>query len=260
MKSEVTEERPLEVIPASAVADLPKYSFNNTGTPLQTHHNWGAACSEGREIPGDPLGRDYDCFFLLGLDDSLDLGGHIIGLPDPLEYTDNTPIPELRYTWTLTAGATVETFVQGSPQAPLGETRPRNPEDPDGFEEFCFAQFFNYTDGICQLLDFNSGALTGSALLDLAAGGDIFLDLSVELLAPTGFEFVNITDYDSGAPDVNLGEVRPWEELDESGPFVLRASAERMPIRVDVPVPSTVLLFAAGAMLLMRRRRHTQHP
>lgn len=243
-------------VPQDVLAGLPRYSYGSTGDPIQAHHNWGAACSENRQVPGTPIGNFYDCFFSLGGDESLDLGGHIVGLPDPSEYSGSAPIPTLSYLWTLTAGTQEYFWDQDSPETPLGDLLPRNAEDPDGFDETCFTRFLGYTQGTCQLLDFDSGPLTGAALLDAADGGDIFLDLTVSLLAPTGFEFINIWDYDYEVTDIR-GLVQPSSFTLSDDGTLIEASAERMPIRVDVPIPGTALLVTAGLVLLGRRRKRS---
>ena len=253
----VTQNLGLDVgdtVAAADVANTFSFSFGADGEPFQVNQNWGGACSESRQIPGEPVGIGYQCEFQLALDESLIWSGHIVGLPDPATITATTVEPVLTYEWILEAGTSVFSFDQTSPEAFLGDLLPFIPEDPDGFEEGCFARYKDYTEGFCQLVNFDSGTLLGADLAAAAAGGDVSLSLEATYTAPGGYEFVNVL-FDDTDPAI-FGTVQaPFFTVSDDGAQI-QARSRALPITFVPTPPSVLLLLAgAGAVVTARRRR-----
>lgn len=249
------------VLTPGDVANAAEYAFTGDAVPISVQHDYGKACAFPLPIPGGTVYADgsrdvYDCYFELGADEVLEWQANLIGLPDLLSGGDTpylvTP-PDFTYSWSLVGnGAELFSWNETSAEAPLGVRLPYAPA-PDEFSG-CYAKFRSYDIGDCQkiLLDLNQAAvpLTGADLFALSGGEDLFLDISVEIQAPAGAEFVTIYDFDN--------PIDPQGAVVNRSPVVI-GLAERLRIVLasepsPVPVPAPAVLILAGLALLGLRR------
>ncbi|MEM1143742.1 MAG: hypothetical protein AAGI88_14265 [Pseudomonadota bacterium] len=234
-----------------SLSDLssPGYSFtSNDGEPVQVNLNWGSACGEAQPIPGQPAGVNYNCEFDLNGDDPLRFGGHVVGLPGADDFAAGDVSPIFEYEWTLQAGINTLVFDELSPETSLGDFRTFDEReiDPDGFEMFCFVRFKSYSEGGCQVIEFDSGGLLGSDIGALADGGDISLFLSARYIAPTGFVFANLVDRSAAGDFSDLA-------INTAVTSEIGGRSLELPINI-VPAPGTLGLLAAGFFMVGRRR------